>query len=85
MILNMHLNSNLHFTWLKNKVGMKGRTPHSSISELGARVLAISFTLCLWFTCKERTQSTVDWVFLNMEMRNIPNNTATQTKAVIVS
>ena len=84
-ILNMHLKSNLCFTWLKNQVGVKGRTPHSSTSELGARVPAISFTLWLWFTCKERTQCTVDWVFLNMEMRNIPNTTATQTKAVTVS
>jgi hypothetical protein len=81
----MHLKSNLCFTWLKNQVGVKGRTPHSSTSELGARVPAISFTLWLWFTCKERTQCTVDWVFLNMEMRNIPNTTATQTKAVTVS
>ena len=78
MILNMHLNSNLHFMWLKNQVGVKG----SSISKLGARVLAISFTLWFWFTCKEKTQYTADWVLLNME---IPNTTATQTKAVIMS
>lgn len=71
--------------WLKNQVGVKGRTPHSSISELGARVLAISFTLWLWFTCKEKTQCTADWVLLSMQMGNIPNTTATQTKAVIVS
>jgi len=64
--------------WLKNQVGVKG----SSISKLGARVLAISFTLWFWFTCKEKTQYTADWVLLNME---IPNTTATQTKAVIMS
>jgi len=85
MILNMHLNSELHCMWLKNQVGLKGKTSHSSIFELGTRVLAISFTLWLWFTCKERTQCTADWVFLNMEMRNIPNTPATQTKAVTVS
>jgi len=71
--------------WLKIQVGVKGRTPHSSISETGARVLAISFTLWLWFTWKEKTQCIADWVLLNMEMGNIPNTTATQTKAVIVS
>jgi len=85
MILNNHLNSNLHFMWLKNQVGVKGRTPHSSIPDLGTRVFAISFTLWLWFTCMEKTQCTADWVLLNMGMRNIPNTTATQTKAVTVS
>lgn len=45
IILNMHFNSNLHFTWLKNQVGVKGRTPYSSISELGARLLAITLVL----------------------------------------
>jgi hypothetical protein len=71
--------------WIKNQVGVKGRIPYSSTSELGTRGLAISVTLWLCLTCKERTQCIADWVILNMEMRNIPNTTATQMKAVIVS